>query len=85
MFKEDELNRLQNLGYQNLQVVPFDFGNGSNMMVLLSATFLFIGVVNYLISNTKINDIDEAKYFSMILSGLGLQFAHTSLQCHDKR
>ncbi|GIR27881.1 MAG: hypothetical protein CM15mP42_08310 [Methanobacteriota archaeon] len=31
-----------------------------------------MGVSNYLISNTKINDIDEAKYFSMILSGLGL-------------
>ena len=45
------------------------------MMVLLSATFLFLGVSNYLISNTRINDIDEAKYFSMILSGLGLQFA----------
>ena len=45
------------------------------MMMLLSATFLFLGVANYLISNTKINDIDEAKYFSMILSGLGLQFA----------
>ena len=44
------------------------------MILLLSATFLFIGVANSLISNTKINDIDEAKYFSMILSGLGLQF-----------
>jgi len=72
---EDQITPCQKLGYQNLQVVPLDLGNGSNMMVLLSATFLFIGVTNSLISNTKINDIDEAKYFSMILSGLGLQFA----------
>ena len=71
---EDQITECQNLGYQNLQVVPFDLSNGSNMMMLLSATFLFLGVSNYLISNTKINDIDEAKYFSMILSGLGLQF-----------
>ena len=73
--EEDQITPCQKLGYQNLQIVPLDLGNGSNMMVLLSATFLFIGVTNSLISNTKINDIDEAKYFSMILSGLGLQFA----------
>ena len=72
---EEDITECQKLGYQNLQVVPFDLGNGSNMMMLLSATFLFLGVTNWLISNTKINDIDEAKYFSMILSGLGLQFA----------
>ena len=45
------------------------------VLAVLSATLLFLGVANWLISNTKINDIDEAKYFSMILSGLGLQFA----------
>ena len=72
---EDLRTDCQDKGYKNLQAVPFDMGNGSNMVLLLSATFLFIGVTNWLISNTKINDIDEAKYFSMILSGLGLQFA----------
>ncbi len=71
---EDLRTECQNKGYKNLQAVPFDLGNGSNMMLLLSATFLFLGVTNWLVSNTKINDIDEAKYFSMILSGLGLQF-----------
>ena len=71
---EDLRTECQNKGYKNLQAVPFDLGNGSNMILLLSATFLFLGVANSLISNTKINDIDEAKYFSMILSGLGLQF-----------
>ncbi|MAQ63329.1 MAG: hypothetical protein CMA48_03310 [Euryarchaeota archaeon] len=70
-----ELNDCRKIGFNTLTTVSIDLGNGSNMMVLLSATFLFIGVVNYLISNTRINDIDEAKYFSMILSGLGLQFA----------
>ena len=72
---ESEISECQQMGYQNLELVPLDLGNGSNMMILLSATFLFLGVANWLISNTKINDIDEAKYFSMILSGLGLQFA----------
>ena len=71
---EELRTECQNKGYKNLQAVPFDLGNGSNMMLLLSATFLFLGVTNWLVSNTKINDIDEAKYFSMILSGLGLQF-----------
>ena len=72
---EDLRTECQEKGYKNLQAVPFDLGNGSNMILLLSATFLFLGVTNSLISNTKINDIDEAKYFSMILSGIGLQFA----------
>ena len=70
-----EVTECQSVGYRDIQVVPLDLGNGSNMILLLSATFLFLGVTNSLISNTKINDIDEAKYFSMILSGLGLQFA----------
>ena len=71
---EELKTECQAKGYKNLSSVPFDFDNGSNMVSLLSATFLFIGVANWLISNTKINDIEEAKYFSMILSGLGLQF-----------
>ena len=69
------ITECQMLGYNYLSVKPLDLGNGDNMILLLSATFIFLGVTNWLISNTKINDIDEAKYFSMILSGLVLQFA----------
>ncbi len=72
---KSQITECQLLGYNNLGVKPLDLGNGDNMILLLSATFIFLGVTNWLISNTKINDIDEAKYFSMILSGLGLQFA----------
>jgi len=71
----EDVSACQQVGFQNLEIIALDLGNGSNMMILLSATLLFLGVANWLISNTKINDIDEAKYFSMILSGLGLQFA----------
>ena len=71
---EDQRSPCQNAGYRNMSVVPLYLQGGDNMILLMAASFLFIGVGNWLISNTKINDIDEAKYFSMIISGLVLQF-----------
>jgi hypothetical protein len=53
--------------------VDFSAGQDSTIM-LLAATFLFIGIGNWLISSTRINDIDEAKYMTMIISGLVLQY-----------
>ena len=57
-----ELNDCRKIGFNTLTTVSIDLGNGSNMMVLLSATFLFIGVVKALRSNTRINDHAEATY-----------------------
>ncbi|MCS5647901.1 MAG: hypothetical protein NZ820_00955, partial [Dehalococcoidia bacterium] len=72
---EEELQtECQQKGYKNLSAVPLDLGSGDNMILLMAATFLFAGVGNWLVSNTKINDVVEAKYFSMIISGLLLQF-----------
>jgi len=71
---EDQRSPCQHLGYRSMSVIPLYLQGGDNMILLLSASFLFIGVGNWLISNTRINDIDEAKYFSMIISGLLLQF-----------
>jgi MoxR-like ATPase len=72
---EEELRtECQNKGYKDLSAVPLDLGSGDNMILLMAATFLFAGVGNWLITNTKINDAIEAKYFSMIISGLVLQF-----------
>ena len=71
---EDQRSPCQQLGYRSMSVIPLYLQGGDNMILLLSASFLFIGVGNWLISNTRINDIDEAKYFSMIISGLLLQF-----------
>ena len=72
---EEELRtECQNKGYKDLSAVPLDLGSGDNMILLMAATFLFAGVGNWLITNTKINDAVEAKYFSMIISGLLLQF-----------
>ena len=51
---EEDISQCQQIGYQNLEIVALDLGNGSNMMVLLSATLLFLGVANWLISNTKL-------------------------------
>ncbi len=68
------LNECQELGYESFSTVPLALGSGDNMILLMAATFLFAGVGNWLITNTKINDVVEAKYFSMIISGLLLQF-----------
>ena len=71
---EDLQTECQKMGYKTLSAVPLDLGSGDNMILLMASTFLFIGVGHWLISNTKINDVVEAKYFSMIISGLLLQF-----------
>ncbi len=71
---EELQTECQKKGYKSLSAVPLDLGSGDNMILLMAATFLFGGVGNWLISNTKINDVVEAKYFSMIISGLLLQF-----------
>jgi len=71
---EDQRSPCQTLGYRNMSVIPLYLQGGDNMILLMAASFLFIGVGNWLVSNTRINDIDEAKYFSMIISGLVLQF-----------
>ncbi|MEC7687178.1 MAG: AAA family ATPase [Candidatus Thermoplasmatota archaeon] len=57
----------------NVTFVDFSAGQDSTIM-LLAATFLFIGIGNWLISSTRINDLDEAKYMTMIISGLVLQY-----------
>ena len=65
--------------------VDFSAGQDSTIM-LLAATFLFIGIGNWLVSSTRINDIDEAKYMTMIISGLVLQyliFAYNMLSNED--
>ena len=64
----------EQIGFENYSTLPLFMKGGDNMILLMAATFLFAGVGNWLISNTKINDVVEAKYFSMILSGLLLQF-----------
>ena len=55
--------------------VDFSAGQDSTIM-LLAATFLLIGIGNWLVSSTRINDIDEAKYMTMIISGLVLSLIH---------
>ena len=57
----------------NVTFVDFSAGQDSTIM-LLAATFLFIGIGNWLVSSTRINDINEAKYMTMIISGLVLQY-----------
>ena len=64
----------EQIGFENYSTLPLFMKGGDNMILLMAATFLFAGVGNWLISNTKINDVVEAKYFSMIISGLLLQF-----------
>ncbi|HIM86397.1 MAG TPA: AAA family ATPase [Candidatus Poseidoniales archaeon] len=64
----------EQIGFENYSTLPLFMKGGDNIILLMAATFLFAGVGNWLISNTKINDVVEAKYFSMILSGLLLQF-----------
>ena len=50
---KSQITECQLLGYNNLGVKPLDLGNGDNMILLLSATFIFLGVTNWLISNIK--------------------------------
>ena len=57
----------------NVTFVDFSAGQDSTLM-LLAATFLFVGIGNWLIGSTRINDINEAKYMTMIISGLVLQY-----------
>ena len=72
----EEQTVCQRVGYKALLVKPFylEGGGSDSMILLLASTFIFIGAGNWLISSTKIRDIEEAKYFSMIISGLVLQF-----------
>jgi len=72
----EEQTVCQKVGYKALLVKPFylEGGGSGSMILLMASTFIFIGAGNWLITSTKIRDIDEAKYFSMILSGLVLQF-----------
>ena len=72
----EEQTVCQRVGYKALLVKPFylEGGGSDGMLLLLASTFIFIGAGNWLISSTKIRDIEEAKYFSMIISGLVLQF-----------
>ncbi len=70
----DNQTECEQIGYENYSTLPLFMEGGDNMILLMAATFLFAGVGNWLISNTKINDVVEAKYFSMIISGLLLQF-----------
>ena len=57
----------------NVTFVDFSAGQDSTLM-LLAATFLFVGIGNWLVGSTRINDINEAKYMTMIISGLVLQY-----------
>ena len=72
----EEQTVCQRVGYKALLVKPFylEGGGSDSMLLLMASTFIFIGAGNWLITSTKIRDIDEAKYFSMIISGLVLQF-----------
>jgi len=72
----EEQTVCQRVGYKALLVKPFylEGGGSDSMILLLASTFIFIGAGNWLISSTKIRDIDEAKYMTMIISGLVLQF-----------
>ena len=72
----EEQTVCQRVGYKALLVKPFylEGGGSGSMILLMASTFIFIGAGNWLITSTKIRDIDEAKYFSMIISGLVLQF-----------
>ena len=69
-----DLSACKTAGYNAFQGVPIDFSSGENMLLIIAATFLFVGVANWMLSNIKIRDRDEAKYFAMIIAGLVLQF-----------
>ena len=65
----------ENVPHRNVGVAFVDFSGGHDTTImLLAATFLFIGIGNWLVSSTRINDLDEAKYMTMIISGLVLQY-----------
>ena len=71
---ENVLSPCQQQRYNAFQGVPIHFSSGENMLLIMAATFLFVGVANWMLSNIKIRDRDEAKYFAMIMAGLVLQF-----------
>ncbi|MAP84126.1 MAG: hypothetical protein CMF83_00105 [Candidatus Marinimicrobia bacterium] len=44
------------------------------LILLVGLLFLLLGVAGYILQTTRLKDMEEAKYFFMILMGLSLQF-----------
>ena len=45
------------------------------MLILLAGIlFLLLGIAGYILQTVRLKDMEEAKYFFMILMGLSLQF-----------
>ena len=57
------------------EIVYVDLQEIEMLILLIGLLFLLLGVAGYILQTVRLKDMEEAKYFFMILTGLALQFA----------
>jgi MoxR-like ATPase len=69
-----EMSTCQGLGYRNITTIPLDFTQGAGQIYWVAATLLLLGAGMWGKDNIRIRDLDEARFITMIVSGLVLQY-----------
>jgi len=69
-----EMSTCQGLGYRNITSIPLDFTQGDVHIQLVAATMLLLAAGMWVQGNIRIRDLDEARFVTMIVSGLVLQY-----------
>ena len=69
-----EMSTCQGLGYRNITSIPLDFTQGAGQIYWVAATLLLLGAGMWGKDNIRIRDLDEARFITMIVSGLVLQY-----------
>ena len=69
-----EMSTCQEAGYHNITAIPLDFTQGDVHTQLVAATLLLLGAGIWGKGNVRIRDLDEARFITMIVSGLLLQY-----------
>ncbi|MDP6917085.1 MAG: AAA family ATPase [SAR86 cluster bacterium] len=59
----------------DVEIVYVDLQSIEMLILLVGLLFLLLGVAGYILQTVRLKDMEEAKYFFMILTGLALQFA----------
>ncbi len=69
-----EMSTCQGLGYRNITSIPLDFTQSDVHIQLVAATMLLLAAGMWVQGNIRIRDLDEARFVTMIVSGLVLQY-----------
>ena len=79
-----EMSACQGLGYHSITTIPLDFTQGTWQIYWVAATLLLLGAGMWGAGNIHIRDLDEARFLTMIVSGLILQYLILSFNIMTK-